>query len=871
MSWWRRLRNTFQRDRLDREIEREIAFHVAERAEELRAQGVDAGEAMRRARLKFGNPVVQAERTRDVDINGWLDALLRNLRQAVRGSLRTPGFAATVVITMAVGIGANSAVFSAIDAMLLKPLPVPDGDRLVRVLEFLAAETDAATHIAPGRLAEWADGTTALEGLTGYYIEDVSDTTGTLPERIRRAVIAPRFLEVWDVAPAVGRDFTDAEYRRGGPSAVLISDRYWRVRFAADPDVLSRAIRIEGQPYSIAGVMPASFVFPDRTVDLWWPYPVDGPALNNTPENRKQRWYTGIGRLRPGVTAAQAQANLAIVQARLATAYPDTDAGIGVRVVNYRQTMIGSARGSLWLLYGSVSLLLLIVCTNIASLWLSRTAQRAHEVAVRFSLGASRASVAGQLLTETGLLAFASAAIGLLVAAGASAGMRMLVPELPRHEGLGIDRRMLAYTTAMAIVVALLCGILPAIRSTRAASALAGAGRSQVGGRHGVQWLLVGVQVSLSVVLLVGAGLLARSIDALSRVDPGFDPNGVLALRISGNWEEAADRDTLVQRIERTRERLGGLPGVRIAATSWSLPGVPRRYQSEFTMIEGRPASEPPLLAEWRTVSPEYFGVMRISLAGGGLCRRPAAGQQPTELMVNRRFADRYFQGRPIVGTHLSWESASQIARIAGIVEDAREAGLDREPPPTVYACDSAPSPFPWFLVRTQADPRSLSATVRATMKELEPLRSVYDMAALPDRIGDAYAQTRVRMSVLALFAITALALACLGIYGTLGYVVSLRRREIGLRLALGALRRDVIMQMAWQAVRIVGIACLCGLVVSLGLRRALAGMLYGVSPADPVTLVAVIAVVLVLGSVAALVPAARATVVQPMRVLRDE
>ena len=387
--------------------------------------------------------------------------------------------------------------------------------------------------------------------------------------------------------------------------------------------MLAGTVRIEGRPYSIVGVMPASFLFPDRKVDLWWPYPVDGPSVQNDAQSRQLQWYVGVGRLKPGVTPEQARADLAVVQARLAKKYPETDAEIGVRIAPYKETVIGGVRGSLWLLFGAVSVLLLIACTNIAALLLSRAARREQEVALRFSLGASRAVVAGQLLTETALLAFAGAAAGLLVAASASAAIRTWAPELPRIDEIGIDARILMYTMASAVVVALLCGVFPAMRSTREASALSSGGRTQVSARHSVQWLLVGVQMALAVTLLAGAGLLLRSVEALSRVDPGFDPARVLAFRLSGNWTEEEDRNRLVQRIQGTLDELAALPGVESAATAWSLPGVPRQYQIEFQLVEGRSESAKPLLAEWRTVSPEYFNTLRIARVAGELCRRP--------------------------------------------------------------------------------------------------------------------------------------------------------------------------------------------------------------------------------------------------------
>jgi putative ABC transport system permease protein len=365
--------------------------------------------------------------------------------------------------------------------------------------------------------------------------------------------------------------------------------------------------------------------------------------------------------------------------------------------------------------------------------------------------------------------------------------------------------------------------------------------------------------------------LLLRSVEALSRVDPGFDPSRVLAFRLSGNWGETQDRDRLVRRIDVTLEELGALPGVESAATAWSLPGVPRQYQIEFELIEGRSDSEPPLVAEWRTVSPGYFNTLRIALVAGEVCRHPTDTRGTQEVMVNRSFADRYFRGRSVVGLHLNWEAASQTGRIVGVVSDARELGIDQDATPTVYACDSAPSPFPWFVVRTHGEPLASAGAIRLKLRELEPLRSVYDIAPLEERIGGAYAQNRLRTILLVLFAGTALSLACLGVYGTLSYVISLRRREVGLRLALGALRSDVIRQLVGQGVRVVGLGAICGLALSIAFTRVLSGMLYGVSPSDPVTLASVLGIVLAVGSLAALIPAARATAVQPMRVLREE
>jgi predicted permease len=388
--------------------------------------------------------------------------------------------------------------------------------------------------------------------------------------------------------------------------------------------------------------------------------------------------------------------------------------------------------------------------------------------------------------------------------------------------------------------------------------------------------LLVGLQVGLSVALLTGAGLLVRSLNELSRVDPGFDPSRVLAFRVSGNWSENYDDPAgLVQRVDTTVRELAALPGVEGAATSWTLPGAPGPYEIEFDVDGASVDSAQPVIAASRTVSLDYFGVMQIPLVAGDTCRSLPAGIHrpggPMELMVNRAFADRYFPASPVIGRQLSWESATLSGRVTGVVGNARELGIGSAAVPTVYACDSAPSPFPWYVVRTRGDPAEMAGAVRQRLKELEPLRSMFTVAPLEQLIGGAYAETRLRTVLLAGFAASALLLACLGLYGTLSYVVSLRRREIGLRMAVGAGSGRIVAHFLLKAIRVVGVACIAGLGLAYALSRTLTSLLYGVSPSDPITLVTVVAVVLLVATAAALVPAMRAARIDPIATLKED
>lgn len=799
-------------------------------------------------------------------LGDWIERSLGDMRRAIRTLARSPGFTATVVLTLAVGIGANSAVFSIVDAILLKPLPFPDADRLVRLSETEAEVQDRS--VAPLRLEDWNAMNSTFTAITGYRVEDVSDTTGELAERVRRATVMPRFLEVWGIRPALGRDFTDAEHQWGAPPAVLISARYWQRRFAGNPNVLDRTVRLRDQTYAVVGVMPPVFRFLDRDVDIWVPHPVDAPFA----QARQLPWNTTIGRLRSDVTLEQARTDLTLVQRRLSEQYPDTDAAIGVRIVPLIDSVVGGVRESLWLLFGAVSLLLLIACTNIAALLLARAVRREHEIAIRFSLGASHGAVIRLMLSEAILLSLAGAIVGFLVVVGVSMGVQALAADLPREDEIAVfSGRLFFYATASAVLVAAACTLFPAIRIRNQAHSLAAEGRGQVSSGHSLQWGLVGIQAALSVMLLVGAGLLLRSFDKLSGVNPGFDASGVLTFRLSGTYGEPGGYDGIIERINTTLDELNTIPGVDSSATALMLPGVTERNEAEFR-VEGEASADVTLTAELRVVSPDYFQTLQIPLIAGELCRRPSDSQGSIQdVMVNRSFVDTHFSNRSPIGLHLSNPPFLTSGRIVGVVADARELGLDRQPASTVYSCFSAPIATPWFLVRTRGPASSAISSVRARLAEIEPTRAVYDFTALEQRIRNAYAQNRLRMILLVLFSATALSLTCLGIYGTLSYVASLRRREVGLRMALGALPRSIAKQFLFNVLRVVGLACLIGLGLSFVLTRLLSGMLYGVSPLDPATLSCVILLVLIVSTLAALFPAMRAARIAPMQALRQD
>jgi putative ABC transport system permease protein len=865
MPWWKSI---LPKRASDAQMNSELRFHIDELTDENIATGMSPEEARRRAVLEFGGQEKFKEEVRDVYRVRFLDATIANLKSAFRFIRKSPTFSITVILTLALAIGANSAVFSAINAILLKPLPFPQSDQLVRLQQRHSKLSIPNPFVAPVRLEDWNHLNSTFQALTGYYTEDISETSGALPEEFTEALVAPRFLQVWGVAPALGRDFTFEEGRAGGPDAVIISDRFWRRRFAADPNALGRKLHMGNSSYSIVGIMPASFLFPDRDVDLWSPIPTDAPYA----QSRESTWYNVIGRLKPGVSIDQARANLATVQDQLAQQFPKTDAELSVGIDQLKETTVASSRRSLWLLFGSVSLLLLIACTNIIALLLARATQRQHEISVRFSMGAPRGALIAQLLTETFLLALLGALLGLLAANAASGVFRSLAASLPRVEEIHLDTRIVLYSLACSVVVTLLCGLFPAIRGTRRNlyGSLNQAGRTQVSGRNSLQWLLVGIQVALAVTLLSGAGLLLRSFQELGRVSPGFDSGHILTFQISIGWGETADLKKLRQKTDRILQALRSTPGVEAAAISVGAPGVPFKYQTELKLVEGRAESEPKLLADNHLVSASYFATMKIPMQEGALCRETDG---PPSVVINRSFANTYFTGSPAIGHHLEASNLgySGSAEIVGISGDAREAGLDQPPVPTVYWCAPVAEPGTYFLVRTHNTPMTMAETIRQQIHDFEPQRSVYNFAPLEQHFSDALAENRLRTILLSFFAATALSLACVGLYGTLSYNVNVRRREVGLRLALGALRGQIVKQFLWQGLAVCLLGCVAGFALAATSSRVLAGLLYGVSPTDLPTLCAVIFLVLVVSAVASLLPSIRAARVEPMQVLRDE
>lgn len=798
---------------------------------------------------------------------------MRHWKLALRSLARRKAFAAAVVAILALGIGANTAVFSVVDAILLRPLPFPDSGRLVSVMEASPSKSEPISLIAPGRLEEWNRMNHTFDGIAASYAENVTDTSGDEPERLAGRRVSPGYFRVFGTKPVLGRAFTAEEEVAGGPTTATISYTLWTRRFHQSPAVIGRRLVIGGSGYTIVGVMPLDFASP--AIDVWIPAQTP-PFLMRI---REARFYSGVGRMKQGVTIAQANDDLARVQHRLGEQFPQTDKGWSAIVRDLKEVRVGDYRKTLLFVFGAVALLLLIAVANIAGLMLTQLQRREREMAIRSSIGATRGQILAAVMREILLLAAMGAALGCVVSVWLVQAMERVFSTLPAPGGFQIGWRALIFASLAGAAAAMLCGLLPALQATRAnlAGILAQAGRSGLGGTHRWQRGLVASQVALTVLLLASAGLMLRSYYNLAHVDLGLDPSRTVTFHMGAAWDENRTRigqmqEALVDQLERT-------PGVVSAGFANFLPasGATLRYQ--FGIVETAQTGDAGKITSGeRSISRGYLKSLGAPILAGADCpdlRTLAAA--PPKALVNRRFVDLFAKGRNLVGQHLRFlqdlaTPDAQAMEIVGVAGDMREDALNVPPGPYVYVCIVPGGwPDPEYVVRAHGSPTLIEQAIRPIVRQIDPTRAVFGVKTLPEVLDESLDEPRIKSRVVTVFALAAMLLASVGLYSLVTLIVTARVREIGVRMTLGAQPRQIVGELVASVARLLAGGVVAGLLLTWMVNRLLRSLLFGVSPTDWVTLAAAILTLAVVAAVATFAPARRAAQIDPLAAIRGE
>jgi predicted permease len=802
--------------------------------------------------------------------------MLQDLVYAVRSLRRSPAFALVAVLTLGLGIGATSSLFGVVYGVLLRSLPFEDPERLVRVYTVSSSEKRRDLDLSPANFMSLREESRAFTDVAVYGEGEMTLTGSGEPRRLAVSQVSAGFFELLGVRPALGRNFLPEENRPGDDRVAILGHGLWQRTFGRDPRILGRAITVDGIPRTVVGVMPPGFAFPEGR-DLWIPRAYTQSFSASSATGRGGGWLATIGRLRPGTSQVEAEAELRAVGHRLQEAFPKSNTGVSFTIVPLRDQMVGEVRTPLLLLLGAVGLVLLIVCANVAGLLLARAATRQGEIAIRAAIGASRGRLLRQLLTESVVLSMLGGAVGLLVAAWSTEALAAARPEaLPRWQDVRVDWVVLTFAVGLTLAVGFLVGLVPAIRATRGALAesLRQVGRGGAAMRSASRWRdgLVVAELALAVVLLSGAGLLLRSLLNLTGVDPGFRADRVLSFAVELPGSSYRTDQSIRSLYERLTERLAAVPGTESVGAVSRLP-LSGRLNTSFDVVGQRaraPGEEQYI--ETRSATPEYFRAMGIPLLRGrGIEEGDREGTIPVAV-ISESAAGRHFGGADPVGQRIRVSTLEAPRTIVGVVGDVRHLGLDRDPAPHVYfPLAQVPRRSMHVIVRTVTDPRTLAGPIRAELRALDPALSAAEFRPLEGIVAESLARPRFVSTLLGLFAVVALALAALGLFGLLSYAVAQRTREIGIRIALGARAGEVLQMILRRALRLAAAGIGLGLVGALALTRFVSGVLYGVEPTDPVTLVTVVALLGGTVLAASLIPARRAASVDPVVALRQE
>ncbi|MCW5970731.1 MAG: ABC transporter permease [Blastocatellales bacterium] len=810
-------------------------------------------------------------------------SLMGSFRQDIRYGIRSlwarPLFTLVAVAALGLGIGANTAIFSVVNALLLQPLPYSQPERLVWIWEINPGSAIENEPISIPNYRDWREQNQSFSELTAWARTQVVLTGAGEPERLAGSVVVSNFFATFGAQPLLGRTFTSEENTPGQNRVVVLSHAFWQRRFGARADIVGQPITLNGVPHTVTGVMPATFKQPEPGIganpEFWMPLGIDASG-----DGRRSDFLRVVGRLKDGVSVESARAEMAAIAARLAAEYPGPNAGWTVKVLTLHERFVGDVRRALLILLGMVGCLLLIACANVANLLLARAASRAREIAVRAALGAGRMRLVRQFLTESSVLALLGGAAGLLVAFwGVAALVSLAPPNLPRLDEITVNRSVFLFTLGVSLATGMIFGLAPALHATRIElnEALKESGRSAGLGRRGgrLRSTVIVAEIALTMIMLVVAGLMIRSFVKLQGVDPGFRPERVLSFQLLLPRTKYPEGPQVAAFFAQLRERLAALPGVESAGAIDAVPLSGGGNMLAFS-VEGRPAPPPEQVvdAEAYLVMPGYFSTLGIPLARGEEFSSQHAAETPGVTMINETMARRYFPDEDPIGKRITLGSPQRgpWLEIIGVVRDVKHTDLGAEPYPQMYGAHAQqPSRLLSFVIRTKSEPLSIVSAVRSEVRSMDADLPLARITTLEQMFSDSIARPRFNTALLAAFAVVGLLLAAVGIYGVIAYGVTERTHEIGVRIALGAGRGDVMNLVIGQGLKLAVMGVGIGAAGALAVARLMSALLFQTGAADPLTFAGVGLLLLGAAALACYLPARRATRVDPMTALRYE